>query len=96
MTDPPDKSAARWGPAAREKTGQKFRSPIVRFPRLDCKPQDGLVGLYRRPRTHGEIVRAIANALRQEARLARQTGMNTPPEVLEDISSWATRGCTPA
>ena len=35
------------------------------------------------------------SALDREARLARDTGVNTPPDVLLDISAWIGRGCVP-
>ena len=50
---------------------------------------------YRQQRTPGEICNAITNALDREARLARATGINTPPEVLTDLSAWVGRGCLP-
>ena len=94
MTEPPDRSAPV-GADARERTKQKFRSPIVRFPRLDCKPRDGLVDLYRRPRSHGEAIRAIVNALRREARISAARGTPVPNQALLDIADWADRGCLP-
>ena len=94
-TGPPNESAPV-GAGARERTEQEFRSPIVRFPRVDCKRRDGLVGLYRRPRPHGEAIRAIATALRRETHISRVRRVPVPNQVLLDIADWADRGCLPA
>ena len=51
---------------------------------------------YRRQRTPGDICAAIMSALDREVRLARATGVNTPPDVLDDISAWIARGCLPS
>ncbi len=50
---------------------------------------------YRRQRSPGDICAAIMRALECEARLARDTGVNTPPEVLSDMAEWIGRGCLP-
>ncbi len=68
---------------------------VIAFPR-QCKPRDGLVGLYRRPRTHGEVLHAIANALRREARVSDELRVPVPNQVLLDIADWGDRGCTPS
>ncbi len=50
---------------------------------------------YRAPRTPSDICTAITNTLNREIRIARDTGVNTPPEVLSDISAWVAKGCLP-
>ena len=82
--------------SARKETNSTGLNNVVRFSPAHQKPQDGLVGLYRRQRTLGEAFRAIRNVLDKEVRLARLTGVHTPPQVLEDILVWITRGCIPS
>ena len=67
---------------------------IIAFPAHQRKHSG--IFFYRALRTPGEICTATANILNREARLSRETGENTPPEVLEDISEWVGRGCLPS
>ena len=77
-----------------DRTEYRYSKSIIRqFPVLS-RPRPGILG-YRAPRTPRDTCAAIMSALNREARLARQTGVNTPPEVLEDISAWIARGCLP-
>ena len=74
-----------------EKTGKSNITQLSAPQRL----RPGLLG-YREQRSPAEFCRAIGDALDREARLARVTGVHTPPEVLEDISAWVARGCIPS
>ena len=69
------------------------KSSVTQFPPLS-HPRPGILG-YRAPRAPGDICAAIMHALDREARLAKLTGVNTPPEVLSDMSEWIGRGCLP-
>ena len=71
-----------------------MRAEVITFPAVPrCRP--GIL-FYRAPRPPGEAFRVIRHALDKEARLARLTGVDTPPEVIEDISAWVARGCLPS
>ncbi len=93
--DPGIENAARWGPGAALE-GHRNKNSAANITQLPA-PQRLRPGLlaYRQQRTPSEAFRAIRNALDREARLAKLTGVNTPPEVLENISSWIGRGCLP-
>ncbi len=78
---------------ARREGKSQAGATLYTFPD-DARQRPGILG-YRAPRTPGDVCRAIRNALDREARLARQTGVNTPPDVIEDISAWIARGCLP-
>ena len=67
---------------------------IVHYLSIPSRTRPGILN-YRAPRSPSEICAAITNALNREARLARLTGINTPPEVLTDLSAWVGRGCVP-
>ena len=92
MTGPPNENA-RGGTRARDRKAKSTDTRIIPL----IRPQPNRPGIlsYRRRRTPGEICAAITNALDREARLARLTGMNLAPRVIEDISAWIGRGCLP-
>ncbi len=93
--DPGIKNAARWGPGAALEghRNKNSNSNITQLP-APQRVRPGILA-YRQQRTPGEICAAIMRALDREARLARDTGVNTPPEILSDISAWIGRGCLP-
>ncbi len=72
------------------------RSGKTIIPLVAPSPNRSGILSFRTQRNPGEIIIATTNVLIKEARLARQTGVNTSPEVLEDISAWIARGCLPA
>ncbi len=81
----------------RERTTNQNTSntAILKLPRQECKPPDGIL-FYRRPLTPGEVLHAIANALRREARVSDELRVPVPTQVLRDIAAWGDRGCVPS
>ena len=65
------------------------------IPLIRPRPNRPGIFTYRQQRSPGDICAAIIRALDREARLARDTGVKTPPEVLSDMSEWIGRGCLP-
>ena len=93
---PPEKQRPPWGGGRCGTTKtQKHASSlkIAHFP-VSQRLRPGILN-YRQQRSVADFSRAIRDALDREARLARQTSVSTPPEVLEGISSWVGRGCLP-
>lgn len=80
---------------SRERGAQeRHLSPrIVALPTRPCT-RTGILG-YRRQRSAAEICRVIRHALDREVRFAKQTGVATPPDLLQDISAWIGRGYLP-
>jgi hypothetical protein len=93
-TGPPNRHAPG-GAGARVETRRKHCSAIVQLPPQKSNPPDGILG-YRRPRTPGEVLHAIANALRREARVSDERRVPVPNDVLRDIADWGVRGCVPS
>ena len=69
-------------------------SSLAQFPPLS-QPRPGIL-IYRAPRTPGEVLHAIANALRREARVSDERRVPVPNDVLRDIADWGVRGCVPS
>ncbi len=94
---PPEKQRPPWGGGqcgTRETTkSQNSAVRVAHFP-ATRRVRPGILA-YRAPRTPGDTCAAIMRALDREARLARDTGKHTPPEVLEGMSAWIGRGCLP-
>ena len=90
MKTGPPKRHTPGGAGVRGETYQKqCPSTITQLPRQHKTP-DGILG-YRRPLTPGEVLHAIANALRREARVSDELRVPVPTQVLRDIADWGVR-----
>lgn len=82
------------GRCQRERTEELAGKPsATQFPPLS-RPRPGILS-YRAPRTPGEVVRCLTEALRREIRIADELDIPVSNDTLRDIISWAERGCMP-
>ena len=94
---PPEKQRPPWGGGqcgTQETTKSRTRTARVAHLRAPQRNRLGILN-YRQQRSVADFSRAIRDALDREARLARHTGVNVAPDVIEDISAWVGRGCLP-
>jgi hypothetical protein len=59
------------------------------------QPPDGLVRVYRQPRSPAKQLRAGAEALRRIVLLSEQGRAPILPKELHDVAAWLERGCLP-
>jgi hypothetical protein len=84
------RTEAGHGKVRKEANGASLSTLPVR-----ARQPNGLIGLYRQPRSPADQLRAGAEALRRIALLSEQGHTPILPEELRDVAAWFERGCLP-